>query len=298
MIELCTLLPQNNPTGGAVEENVMPSVQDDATAGWIGDTLYLFGGFNALSVRVNNLVAYTPATGVWVNKAVGPPARNAHGLAVINNELYVYGGNGPAGALKDLWKYNPVQDVWTPLVNSPKTFTSGGVAGLGNFLYAAFGLEDDGWSRGLLRYDIIKNTWVGLAAQPGVAVQYPALVAIDNRLYLSGGYSSAGSVRGLWIYDISSNTWLTGASLPLGRYTHVAVSFNSKLYIHGGVVGNNQYSDVLSCYNPATNSWTSVKTNVGLSGHFMSVVGEKVYLGGGRNEGGRNSKIWDITAFM
>lgn len=76
------------------------------------------------------------------------------------------------------------------------------------------------------------------------------------------------------------------------------VSWNDRLYLFGGTDGVQWFNDVW-CYSPHTNSWTQLEC-IGYipsprEGHAASLVGDVMYIFGGRTESGDD--LGDLAAF-
>src|SRR3954469_7083201 len=78
-----------------------------------------------------------PAQSQWTMRASMPTARDYVGFCVLNNHLYVFGGEAQAfGILTDKNEaYDPISDTWTTLAPMPQALSeSGAVAVNGKIL--------------------------------------------------------------------------------------------------------------------------------------------------------------------
>ncbi len=75
----------------------MPTAREHISAEVIGDHIYVVAGRAPKPGDINNfatLEAYTPATNTWRAVATMSPARTGAVAAVVNNKLYLIGGDG------------------------------------------------------------------------------------------------------------------------------------------------------------------------------------------------------------
>ncbi|MGW2477437.1 kelch repeat-containing protein [Streptomyces sp. NPDC001665] len=106
-----------------------------ASAGFIGNTLYVAGGWNASGGTSRHAYAYHPADDTWTRVADMPAGLSAAGTAVLNGKLYVIGGCTTGGCTptsKAVYGYDPTEDSWAtgPAYPSPVAFTAcGGIGG-------------------------------------------------------------------------------------------------------------------------------------------------------------------------
>ena len=99
---------------------------------------------------------------------------------------------------------------WRALRSAPLERTEVGAARIGDSIYVVGGfLPPDTTTAAVERFDITRNRWQRLAPMP-IAVNHPAVAALDGYLYVYGGYtdSSFGPVTGaLQRFDPRSGSW-------------------------------------------------------------------------------------------
>lgn len=81
--------------------------------------MYIYGGFKDQEAEYNaNIYAFDLKSRTWSlfynpQKTAGiPEARGNFGLAVLNNEVWLFGGINNKGTLNDLWKFNLATKTW------------------------------------------------------------------------------------------------------------------------------------------------------------------------------------------
>ena len=127
---------QYDPTSNAWTQ--LPSSGDAPEARYLhsatayNDKIYLFGGWNAMSLANDNMYNYNPATGVWQRgAAIGTPCgpRYGHGAAPTSFGVLIGGGFGAMNPVPGFWTYLTGTDTWAPTSTSGSTFPSSGLSG-------------------------------------------------------------------------------------------------------------------------------------------------------------------------
>ncbi|KAI6870782.1 hypothetical protein KC338_g2897 [Hortaea werneckii] len=137
---------------------------------------------------------------------------------------------------------------------------------------------------------------------------------LGSKIYIFGGQVEGYFFNDLVAFDLnalqqSTNRWeiliqntIDGGpphgQIPPARTNHTMVSWNDRLYLFGGTDGVSWFNDVWS-YDPRTNSWTQLEC-IGYipsprEGHAASLVGDVMYIFGGRTESGDD--LGDLAAF-
>ena len=60
------------------------------------------------------------------------------------------------------------------------------------------------------------------------------------------------------MYDPQADTWTQLASMGIARRTHASAAVGGKLYVFGGVDGEDDDLSTAEVYDPASNSWAQV----------------------------------------
>ncbi|KAL9056326.1 MAG: hypothetical protein Q9162_003017 [Coniocarpon cinnabarinum] len=137
---------------------------------------------------------------------------------------------------------------------------------------------------------------------------------LGSKIYIFGGQVEGYFFNDLVAFDLnalqqSSNKWEilihntseggpSQGPVPPARTNHSVVTWNNKLFLFGGTDGMHWYNDVWS-FDPSTNSWT-MQECIGFiptarEGHAAALVGDVMYVFGGRTEEGRD--LGDLAAF-
>jgi len=185
-------------------------------------TLLVFGGYNG--EYMNDMWRYSLEDNAWnqmETKAAssgGPPKRRSHGMTIIKNTIYMFGGANGDKTLADLWKFDIASSSWTELSSSNRpsrrsrmAFISDGQSNMfmfggfdsANYRYDLWHFQEGaGWQQVDANGDIpVERSDFDVAFQ---RFQNP----IDQgRVYLFGGFDGKTKYNDLYAYEISSQNW-------------------------------------------------------------------------------------------
>jgi len=130
----------------------MPTPRNHHSVAAVGNKLYVIGGrvgscySGGLSANIWMNDEYDIATDTWTARSPMPTARSGTGIAVIDNEIHVLGGEGwvedeAGGVFRTHEVYDPKSDSWTRA--APMTTPRAGfaVAAIGEKIYTVSGVN-------------------------------------------------------------------------------------------------------------------------------------------------------------
>ncbi|SDR09208.1 N-acetylneuraminic acid mutarotase, partial [Flagellimonas zhangzhouensis] len=161
-------------------------------------------------------------------------------------------------------------------------------------------------------YDYTNDSWTELTGiTPTVdgaqlefnhfqATEYKGLIWVIGA-FKSNAYPNEVPAEYIWMFDPASQEWIQGPQIPEGRRRGSAglALYNDKFYVVGG---NNDghdggYVAQFDEYDPATGTWTTLTDAPRARDHFSAVViGDKLYVAGGRISGGTNGVFKPVIA--
>ena len=177
----------------------------------ISDSVYLFGGYMESS-NINSLLLFSNNSCSTLSaNYLSPAARMYQSMAVINGDLYIYGGTGVSGPLDDMWSYSETGG-WTTLKvvgDSPGARSSHGCGAEGNVMIVWGGLSDSGYLNDMYMYELLSDTWQ-LISPDGTLPSPRAGSCVVLRLpyvFIFGGTTTAGLSGELWQYSTATNEY-------------------------------------------------------------------------------------------
>ena len=192
------------------------------------------------------------------------------------------------------------ENSWTPKAPMHQARTALGVAAVKGKIYAIGGSTHEGSARDITaedtvgtneEYDPATDTWIFKEPMPTPRNGF-AIATFDDKIYCIGGYLSNGAVTGInEVYDPATDTWETKAPMLTPRIGLKANAAYGKIYLIGGYVKkpgdllltfNITYSSLNEAYNPANDSWATMKPlPTPVSSYASSVVNGKIFVVGG-----------------
>ncbi len=205
----------------------------------VKDRLYVIGGSTGCGTRTATMEAYDPDSNSWTLKASMPAgARSTMGIAVIDNLLYVIGGqqadSGPnAGITAIVETYNPVTNTWATAPSLPGVRYSMASGVIDGKIYVTGGGNHLGPLDTTASFDPDTGLWSAVANLP--IGHFGAASAVhNNRFYVIAGYMPGGPGSLVHVFDPVSNSWSNGPSLPAGRTEIEGAVVDGRIYAIGG----------------------------------------------------------------
>ena len=213
--------------------------------------------------------------GRWSLLNVSPLHRANACSVVIDNELWVCGGNTGTCFDDQKWVCTKTVEVYSIATNSWYNQTSlnvgrdnavcGVVAGL--LVVAGGSCDRFGEFRRRLQatdtvevYDPAIGKWIVSAPLPHATFSATACV-LNERLFVAGGHCSGHNSNKLQIWD--GKKWTLGASMPDARCAAASVVHDGKMMVIGGYVHSDEDQEAtrsVIVYDPKTDTWTDYKS--------------------------------------
>ncbi|KAL0696497.1 hypothetical protein Bca4012_063677 [Brassica carinata] len=242
-----------------------------------------------------------------------PKERSSHGIAVVGDKLYAFGGEFCTNKAidKDMYVFDLNTQTWSlaPAKGDVPEISSFGVrmVAVGTKLYVFGGRNEKNVNNDFYSYDTVKNEWkfltkLGLGGGPE-ARTYHSMASDENHVYVFGGVSQGDGVtpnphrfRTVESYNISDGKW---AQLPDpgnnfekrgGAGFHVV---QGKIWVVYGFSSaltpddkGDRESDKVQYFDLASQTWTEVETKgeekpSARSVFASAVVGKHILIFGG-----------------
>ncbi len=166
---------------------------------------------------------------------------------------------------------------------------------IGSKAYITTGYSAHSWDD-VWEFDSDSNRWkekenfIGAARYQGVAF------SIGNNGYFGTGYVANNTVSDFWKYDPVTDSWEQMANCgTAGRQYAFGFALNNKGYIGGGHGDAGASLNDFYEYSPLNNEWVQKANMVQpCHGSVAFVIGNKAYMGTGRDELGYRTEFWEF----
>jgi N-acetylneuraminic acid mutarotase len=153
-------------------------------------------------------------------------------------------------------------------------------------------------------YDPATNSWTFKSALPE-PLEPTGATTLNNRVYVAGGRTSGGISQALYVYDPATNRWTRRADMPYkgSIYGGHQGAISGLLYVYLGMTTNPDGTagpQRFLRYNPATNTWASLKVpSFARAGGASIVYSGKFYILGGKlpRGGGVTGQAADVHVY-
>ena len=275
--------PASNPTGWRDTGGRLPSLEG-AQAAVVGNTIYLFGGFDYPTQTYSSAIYSAPVSNpaAWVNTGQHLPI-GMHWSQIYNNgtNLYLFGGYASSGAFNTIYTAsvsNPL--VWTSAGTLPVAIYNPTLVQAGSYLYVP------ARSYGAAIYRALASnptSWQSVGTLP--ANTYPEVSYIDttnNYMYVYT-YNNSTTLYVTYRSPLSANmtTWTAVSTVPAGN---LVVGESGTFQLSNGEVYTIPSGGTESTLNPtaSTTLWTPAGTVMPstINPGTLYTVGGQYYAGG------------------
>ncbi|XP_032435089.1 kelch-like protein 22 [Xiphophorus hellerii] len=233
---------------------------------------------------------FHPSWSEWRTlKAAHAPRMSNQGIAVLNNFVYLIGGDrNNSGFCADsrCWRYDPRYNSWCSIQPLQMQHADHCVCVVGGHIYAIGGRDYKSELDWVERYDPVTNTWEFVSPMKKEVYAHAGAV-LDGRIYVACGRRGMAYLRETYCYNPSTDDWTACAEGPVERAWHGMAAANGRVYVIGGSNDHRGYRrDVLqlACFDPTPNSWsllTPLPSGHGEPG--VAVLDGRIYVLGGRS---------------
>ncbi|XP_055517439.1 kelch-like protein 25 [Leucoraja erinacea] len=257
-----------------VPRAALPSPRKEFSACALGAKVYVSGGRGSETGVSRDVWVFDTAAGGWARAAPMLLARFGHGSAELLGSLYAVGGHtsavstGEGGghpASRSVERYEPQADSWhmaAPLLDG---VSNAAVVSARRRLYVIGGAgpwrgheREQERAPSVQCYNPDDDHWAVVAACPQAWRYTAAAAVLGSQIFIMGGdteFTAASAYR----FDCDTNEWSRLGDMSAKRMSCHAVASGNKLYVVGGYFGT-QRCKSLDCYDPASDTWSSITT--------------------------------------
>ncbi|XP_034020155.1 kelch-like protein 33 [Thalassophryne amazonica] len=219
------------------------------------------------------------------------PARFSHEVAVLDGQLYLFGGKkyyGTDDTLNSVYRYNPLQNSWNRLADMQEKRCLFSVVVLDRELYTIGGWCDPNHMESVEQYCPTVNSWRYTRPLDHPLSGHVGKV-LQGQIFISGGRNiNSQCLASMFVYHPErGSTYLANMRNP--RAHHCMEALGDRLYVAGGLTTDDNMSvrDLQACevYSSICDSWTTIMPlpvpHVGAGG---AILEEKFYVLGGYSQ--------------
>lgn len=208
--------------------------------------IYLVGGifyeehhFEETGSALNEVKVFDAYCVTWRSRAPLLAARCAHVLLHHQGKIYALGGKStyPRGApLASCEVYDPENDLWAFVSAMPLGLCHHNGVCHNDTFYLAGGMTDnDDVTNVFLQYDVQTDMWAVLTDSMQIPRAEFGMVLLDDKIYTIGGTDGNIKLSTVEVYHLSTRQWFYGPDFPEDRKSMVAVAYDGRIYVCGGV---------------------------------------------------------------
>ena len=237
------------------------------------------------SVLLGGTINLTDAAGGWATHTDMSTAMSLMATAVVNDNIYVMGGQNATSCNTTVQVYNTTSDTWSSASPMPGCRYEGDGAGVVNgkiYVPGGWNIPDALPETNLYIYDPSTDNWTSGSPMPGRSANGITGV-INNILYVTTAANGSSGYRDfLYSYDPTLDSWSTLNSSPSAHASPAGGVINGKLYVAGGNDASGNPTAQLDVYDPLTGNWTTkASMPVALFDAVSGVMNGKLYVIGG-----------------
>ncbi|CAJ0963703.1 unnamed protein product [Ranitomeya imitator] len=245
----------------------IPSPRKECSACAIGCKVYVTGGKGAENGASKDVWVYDTLHDEWSKAGPMLVARFGHGCAELDSCLYVVGGHtaitgafpaSPSVSLKQVEHYDPQVDKWNLVAPLREGVSNAAVVGAKMKLFVFGGTSVNREKLPKVQcFDPVQNRWTVPATCPQ-PWRYTGAAVLGNHVIVIGGdteFSASSAYR----FNSETYQWCRFGDVSSKRISCRAVASGNRLYVVGGYCGS-QRGKTLDCYDPASDTWSSVTT--------------------------------------
>ena len=219
-------------TASTLLTGTQPSPRFGHTLTRLGDSLYLFGGMDAVeqgAVTVgpmgevlDEMWAFDLENAEWQQLTPAgdaPEPRWGHAASASNNKLFVQGGMTAFSEISDQWSYNPVTNTWQSIVpynQGPNALVGHAAisdADSAPVLFGGASLGGTYMDTRVWRYNPDTNKYWVLKEEYNDTLKrrwhYMGSYMGGGRFLIFGGIGADGKpLNDIWIFDLETRTWM------------------------------------------------------------------------------------------
>jgi DNA-binding beta-propeller fold protein YncE len=196
-----------------------------------GGGIVLLGGLNAADTSVDTVIAAAYHGSKVIARL--PSVRHDTAAAVINRNIYVFGGGNGPSQLSDIVRVDPRAGRSTLVGHLPAASSDSTAAAIGGSAYIVGGYTGTRWLDTIVAYR--PGTTARVVAHLPHTLRYAAVTAVGNRLVIAGGSLENGTASdSVLLYAPATGRVTKIGTLPAPTTHAAAAAIGNVAYVIGG----------------------------------------------------------------
>ncbi|CAF3735659.1 unnamed protein product [Rotaria socialis] len=210
--------------------------------------------------------------------------RAYHGIATINNFIYVIGGFDGMDYFNSCRSFDLQTLQWNEIAPMYVKRCYVSVVVLNGFVYAMGGFDGHSRQNTAERYSPKSNQWLPIPPMHSQRSDASATVLQEtDRIYICGGFNGQECMNSAEYFDPKTNQWTMIAPMRNRRSGIGVVAYHNSIYAIGGFNGSTRMNSG-ERYNPRTNTWMSIPDMYNPRSNFaIEVIDDYLFVIGGFN---------------
>lgn len=227
-----------DPAANRWEEHPpLPAPLHHASAGVVGDRLFVVGGYTGGRVSwaaSQTVFEWDGAHNSWATRAPMPTPRGGLAVAVLGGQLHALGGSAerlsPAHEI-----YDPVTDRWRGASPMPTARDHLAAVTFQGRVWAIGGRQSFFGTQfaSVEVYDPATDLWRAAPPLP-TARGGLAAAALSDRILVFGGEAPFRIFNAVEMYEVAGNRWIGKTPMPTPRHGIGAAVVGGRVYVPGG----------------------------------------------------------------
>ena len=177
---------------------------------------------------------FVPTQPPWTEKSPMPTARYNLASAVVNDKIYVMGGQGESGQIFDVVEiYDPAGDSWSTGSPMPAPRAGHTCTAVDSKIYVIGGYSDGGTHNTVWEYEPQSGVWARKADSPEEPRSGHVSAAVDGYIFMF-----ASGAKLAYAYTALTDRWYFTTLIPNTESGRTGCTLGDKIFLFGGYEGS------------------------------------------------------------
>jgi DNA-binding beta-propeller fold protein YncE len=259
-----------------------------------GGGIVLLGGLNAADTSVDTVIAAAFHGSSVIARL--PSVRHDTAAAVINRNIYVFGGGNGPSQLSDIVRVDPRAGRSTLIAHLPAASSDSTAAAIGGTAYIVGGYTGTRWLDTIVAYRPGQAAHV--VAHLPRTIRYAAVTAVGDKLLIAGGSLENGTASdSVLVYTPSTGRVTKLGTLPAPTTHAAAAAIGNVAYVIGGrgATTGTPTTAIVAVDVSRKRVRAAGQLKTARSDLAAATVGSRIIVAGGKGAGGTVATISQLA---